>query len=134
MRSLNRVQLIGNLGKNPEVRYTANGSAVANFSLATNESWVGKDGQKNERTEWHNIVAWGKLGEICGEYLSKGRQVYIEGKLTTRAWEDRDGNKRYTTEIKAENMIMLGGQGGDERTVTPGPANEAPPIEDDIPF
>jgi single-strand DNA-binding protein len=134
MRSLNRVQLIGNLGKNPEVRYTANGSAVANFSLATNESWVGKDGQKNERTEWHNIVAWGKLGEICGEYLAKGRQVYIEGKLTTRSWEDRDGNKRYTTEIKAENMIMLGGQGGDERTSTSGPASEAAPIEDDIPF
>ncbi len=134
MRSLNRVQLIGNLGKNPEVRYTANGSAVANFSLATNESWVGKDGQKNERTEWHNIVAWGKLGEICGEYLAKGRQIYIEGKLTTRSWEDRDGNKRYTTEIKAENMIMLGGQGGEERTSAPGPANEAPPIEDDIPF
>ncbi len=134
MRSLNRVQLIGNLGKNPEVRYTANGSAVANFSVATNETWVGKDGQKNERTEWHNIVAWGKLGEICGEYLAKGRQVYIEGKLTTRSWEDRDGNKRYTTEIKAENMIMLGGQGGDNRAVTSGPANEAPPIEDDIPF
>ncbi len=134
MRSLNRVQLIGNLGKNPEVRYTANGSAVANFSLATNESWVGKDGQKNEKTEWHNIVAWGKLGEICGEYLTKGRQVYIEGKLTTRSWEDRDGNKRYTTEIKAENMIMLGGQGGENRALPTGPAGEAPPIEDDIPF
>jgi len=142
MKSLNRVQLIGRLGKNPEVRYTTNGSAVANFSLATNESWTGKDGQKNEKTEWHNIVAWGKLGEICGEYLTKGKQIYIEGRLTTRSWEGKDGNKRYTTEIRAENMIMLGGPGsgsasapGSDHTAT---ENEAPSsastIEDDIPF
>lgn len=149
MKSLNRVQLIGRLGKNPEVRYTANGSAVANFSLATNEVWIGKDGQKNERTEWHNIVAWGKLGEICGEYLVKGKQVYVEGKMTTRAWEDRDGKKRYTTEVRADNLIMLGG-GAQDNAVVPddlsvgdpvrgtgqaGAApNQAPSVEDDIPF
>lgn len=144
MKSLNRVQLIGRLGKNPEVRYTANGSAVANFSLATNETWTGKDGQKNERTEWHNLVAWGKLGEICGEYLTKGKQIYIEGRLNTRSWEDKDGNKRYTTEIRAENMIMLGGPGsGSGAGAGPGSdhtaaEHEAPDgastIEDDIPF
>lgn len=142
MKSLNRVQLIGRLGKNPEVRYTANGSAVANFSLATNESWTGKDGQKNERTEWHNIVAWGKLGEICGEYLTKGKQIYIEGRLTTRSWEDKDGNKRYTTEIRAENMIMLGGPGSgsgsspaSDHIATENEAqSSASTIEDDIPF
>lgn len=135
MKSLNKVQLIGHLGKNPEVRYTASGSAVANFSLATNESWIGKDGQKNEKTEWHNIVAWGKLGEICGEYLTKGKQVYIEGRITTRSWDDRDGNKRYTTEVKADNMIMLGG-GGSSNFSAGSSVAEAPPssIEDDIPF
>ncbi len=132
MKSLNRVQLIGRLGKNPEVRYTANGSSVANFTMATNESWTGKDGQKNEKTEWHNIVAWGKLGEICGEYLTKGKQVYIEGRLTTRSWEDRDGKKRYTTEIKADNMIMLGGPGA-SGTSHAAPENDST-IEDDIPF
>ncbi|MEK6777182.1 MAG: single-stranded DNA-binding protein [bacterium] len=148
MKSLNRVQLIGRLGKNPEVRYTANGSAVANFSLATNETWTGKDGQKNERTEWHNLVAWGKLGEICGEYLTKGKQIYIEGRLNTRSWEDKDGNKRYTTEIRAENMIMLGGPGsgagagagagsgpGSDHTAAEHEAPDgASTIEDDIPF
>ncbi len=135
MKSLNKVQLIGHLGKNPEVRYTASGSAVANFSIATNESWIGKDGQKNEKTEWHNIVAWGKLGEICGEYLTKGKQVYIEGRITTRSWDDRDGNKRYTTEVKADNMIMLGG-GGSSNFSAESSVAEAPPssIEDDIPF
>jgi len=133
MRSLNKVQLIGRLGKNPEVRYTANGAAVANFSVATNETWTGKDGQKGERTEWHRIVAWGKLGEICGEYLSKGRPVYVEGRLTTRSWEDRDGNKRYTTEIRADNIIMLGGPDGGARGEDPAAA-DAPSIEDDIPF
>ena len=135
MKSLNKVQLIGHLGKNPEVRYTSSGSAVANFTMATNETWTGKDGQKNDRTEWHNIVAWGKLGEICGEYLTKGKQVYIEGSMTTRSWEDRDGNKRYTTEVKADNLIMLGGPGsaggGTSETI---PQNENSPIEDDIPF
>jgi len=134
MRSLNMVQLIGRLGKNPEVRYTSSGSAVANFSMATNENWTGKDGQKNERTEWHNIVAWGKLGEICGEYLTKGKQVYIEGRLTTRSWEDRDGNKRYTTEVRADNMIMLGGPGSDNNMKENFSKSEPSSIEDDIPF
>jgi single-strand DNA-binding protein len=134
MRSLNKVQLIGRLGKTPEVRYTANGSAVANFSLATNETWTGKDGQKNERTEWHNIVAWGKLGEICGEYLTKGKQVYIEGRITTRSWDDRDGNKRYTTEVKADNMIMLGGAGSNDAASDSSSDVPAASIEDDIPF
>ncbi|MDX1765176.1 MAG: single-stranded DNA-binding protein [bacterium] len=135
MKSLNKVQLIGHLGKNPEVRYTASGSAVANFSIATNESWIGKDGQKNEKTEWHNIVAWGKLGEICGEYLTKGKQVYIEGRITTRSWDDRDGNKRYTTEVKADNMIMLGGGGSGNFSAESSVSEAAPSsIEDDIPF
>lgn len=134
MKSLNRVQLIGRLGKNPEVRYTSNGSAVANFSMATNETWTGKDGQKNERTEWHNIVAWNKLGEICGEYLTKGKQVYIEGRLTTRSWEDRDGKPRYTTEIVASNMIMLGGAGKDSSASQEFSPKDSSSIEDDIPF
>lgn len=110
-RSLNKVLLIGRLGRDPEVRYTAGSRAVANFSIATDESWKNKDGERQERTEWHRVVAFGKLGEICGEYLSKGKQVYIEGRLQTNEWEDRDGNKRKTTEIIADQMIMLGGRG-----------------------
>ena len=110
-RSLNKVTLIGHLGRDPEVRYTSSGSAVANFSLATNESWRSREGTDEERTEWHKIVAFGKLGEICGQYLAKGRQVYIEGRLQTRDWQDRDGNKRTTTEVVANEMIMLGGRG-----------------------
>jgi len=113
---VNKVILIGRLGGDPEVRYTSNGGAVANFTMATNESWVGKDGQKQEKTEWHRIVAWGKLGEICGQYLAKGRQAFIEGKLQTREWQDKEGGKRYTTEIVAQNVQFLGGQG--ERAAT----------------
>lgn len=114
MAGVNKVILVGNLGRDPEVRYTKAGQAVASFSLATSEKWTGKDGKKEEKTEWHRIVAWGKLGEICGEYLSKGKQVYIEGRLQTREWEDNDGNKKQTTEIVANNMTMLGqvGNGG----------------------
>lgn len=113
MRSINKVILIGNLGTDPEMRHTAGGQAVCNFRIATNESWGGRDGQeKQERTEWHNIVAWGRLAEICNEYLRKGKQVYLEGRLQTRQWEDKDGVKRYTTEIVAQNMMMLGGAGG----------------------
>jgi single-strand DNA-binding protein len=111
MASVNKVILIGNLGADPELRYTATGTAVANFRLATKDFWTGKDGNKEERTEWHRIVAWGRLGEICGEYLAKGKQVYVEGKLQTRSWEDRDGNKRYTTEVLAQVMQMLGSAG-----------------------
>lgn len=111
MASVNKVILIGNLGADPEVRYTPGGQAVANFRIATSESWTDKQGQKQERTEWHKIVAWGKLAELAGQYLSKGRQVYIEGKLQTRQWDDRDGNKRYTTEIQANQVTFLGGRG-----------------------
>ena len=110
--SVNKAILIGNLGSDPEVRYTASGTPVASFSIATNEKWTDKSsGEKKEKVEWHRIVAWGRLGEICGEYLSKGRQVYIEGRIQTRSWDDRDGNKRYTTEIVAQSMTMLGGRG-----------------------
>ncbi|MCB9462139.1 MAG: single-stranded DNA-binding protein [Candidatus Eisenbacteria bacterium] len=113
MRSINKVILIGNLGTDPEIRHTSGGQAVCNFRIATNESWGGRDGQeRQERTEWHNIVAWGRLAEICNEYLRKGKQVYLEGRLQTRQWEDKDGVKRYTTEIVAQNMMMLGGPGG----------------------
>ena len=111
---VNKVILNGRLGQDPEVRYTGNGGAVANFSLASSESWLDKSGQKQERTEWHRIVAWGKLGEICGQYLAKGRQAFIEGRLQTRDWTDKDGNKRYTTEIVAQNVQFLGSPG--ERT------------------
>jgi len=106
---LNKVLLIGRLGKDPEVRYTTTGGSVATFSIATNENWTDKNGQKQERTEWHRIVAWGKLGEICGQYLSKGREAFVEGRLQTREWTDKDGNKRYTTEIVASNVQFLGG-------------------------
>jgi single-strand DNA-binding protein len=112
MASINKVILIGNLGADPEIRYTSNGTAVANFRIATNERWTNQNGEKEERTEWHRIVAFGRLGEICGEYLSKGKPVYIEGRLQTRTWEDRDGNQRTTTEIVATAMQMLGGGGG----------------------
>ena len=107
MASVNKAILVGNLGGDPELRYTPSGTAVANFTLATHEQWKGKDGEKGERTEWHRIVAWSRLGEICGEYLHKGSQVYIEGRIQTRSWEDRDGNKKYTTEIIAQSMQML---------------------------
>src|SRR5210317_386826 len=109
MAGINKVILIGRLGRDPEVRYTPDGTAIANFSIATSEEWKDKGtGEKKERTEWHRIVAFRRLGEICGEYLSKGRQVYIEGRLQTRDWQDKDGNKRYTTEIVASQMQMLG--------------------------
>ena len=102
MASVNKVILVGNLGADPEVRYTAGGSAVANFRIATTEQWTDKSGEKQEHTEWHKIVAWGRLGEICGEYLHKGKQVYVEGRLRTNEWEDRDGNRRFTTEVIAQ--------------------------------
>lgn len=110
--AVNKVMLIGNLGRDPEIRYTTGGQAVANFTLATTEKYTNKAGEKQEDTEWHRIVAWGRLAEICGEYLSKGRMVYIEGSIKTRSWEDKEGNTKYTTEIVARNMQMLGGQGG----------------------
>lgn len=108
MASINKVILIGTLGRDPEVRYMPNGDAVANFSIATSESWKDKSGAKQERTEWHNIVIYRKLAEIAGEYLKKGRPVYIEGRLQTRKWQTKDGQDRYTTEIIADQMQMLG--------------------------
>src|SRR5713226_3738935 len=108
---VNKVILIGNLGKDPEVRYTPGGQAVANFTIATNEAWTDKQGQKQERTEWHRIVVWGKTAENCGEYLSKGRQVYIEGRLQTREWTNKEGAKQYTTEVVANQVLFL--QGGE---------------------
>lgn len=110
--SVNKVILLGRLGQNPEVRYTPSGAAVANFSVATNESWTDKSGQKQERTEWHRVVVWGKLAELCNQYLSKGRQAYIEGRLQTRQWQDKDGQTRYTTEVQAQTVQFLGASSG----------------------
>jgi len=109
---VNKVILIGNLGKDPEVRFTPSGAAVANFNIATNESWTDKSGQKQERTEWHRIVVWGKLAELCGEYLKKGRQCYVEGRLQTREWTDKEAKKNYTTEVVAQSVQFLGGGAG----------------------
>jgi len=131
MAGVNKVILVGNLGRDPEVRYTKNGQAVATFSLATTERWTNKDGEREDKTEWHRIVAWGKLGEICGEYLSKGKQVYIEGRLQTRQWEDNDGDKRSTTEIVANNMVMLGSHSSSQGTEA---YEEGSDDQDDVPF
>ncbi|MEP0546048.1 MAG: single-stranded DNA-binding protein [Rhodothermales bacterium] len=111
-RSVNKVILIGNLGQDPELRYTGSGTAVCNLRLATNESYKDSNGELVEKTEWHSVVAWARLAEICGEYLKKGSQVYFEGSLQTRQWEDKDGQTRYTTEIKAREMMMLDSKGG----------------------
>jgi single-strand DNA-binding protein len=136
--SVNKVILVGKLGADPEVRYTSSGKAICNFSLATDESWTGKDGQKQSKTEWHKIVAWGKLGEVCGEYLKKGNQVYIEGKLQTRVWEDKDGNKRYTTEVVAQSCQFLDSKPSRDKSEKPSTQEDLglPPgmSEDDIPF
>ena len=107
--SVNKVMILGRLGQEPELKYTPSGAAVCNFSLATSENWVDKSGQKQERTEWHRVVVWGKLGELCNQYLAKGRQAFVEGRLQTRQWEDKNGQKRYTTEINATNVQFLGG-------------------------
>lgn len=134
---VNKVILIGNLGADPEVRYTPSGTKVTSFRIATTEKWTGKDGNKQERTEWHNIVTYAKLADVCGEYLSKGKQVYIEGRLQTRSWEDRDGQKRYMTEIIASDMKMLGGRGpgkGAEPAPAGGGGYSGPAPDDDIPF
>jgi len=136
MAGVNKVILIGNLGSDPEMRYTASGTAVAKFSLATSRKFTGKDGQKQEKTEWHRIVAWSKLAEICGQYLGKGKQVMIEGRIEYGSYE-KDGVKHYTTEIVAENMQMLGSPGGRGQEREPEPPFGPPeggPSEDDIPF
>ena len=139
MAGVNKVLLIGRLGRDPELKYTPDGVPVATFSIATSEEWKDKNtGEKQERTEWHRIVAWRRLGEICGEYLRKGSQVYIEGRLQTRSWDDQDGNKRYMTEIIAFKMQMLSSQGGapDRQSAgAPAPMEEPANVpEDDIPF
>ncbi len=111
MSGVNKVILVGNLGANPEMRFTQGGQAVANLRIATTERWTDKSGQKQEATEWHRVVVWGKTAEICGQYLTKGRQVYIEGRIRTRQWQDQQGQKRYSTEIVATSVQMLGGRG-----------------------
>jgi single-strand DNA-binding protein len=113
MAGVNKVILIGNLGRDPELRYTQSGQGVVNFTLATSENWTDKSGERVERTEWHRIVVWGRVGELCAQYLSKGRTVYIEGRIQTREWEDKEGNKRQTTEINAQTVQFLGGPRGD---------------------
>jgi len=141
MASVNKVILVGNLGRDPELRFTPSGTAVANLSVATNDAWTDKAGQKQERTEWHRVVVWGKQAQIAGDYLQKGKQIYVEGSLQTREWNDRDGNKRYTTEVRAQRVVMLGraeGRGMAEGGAEGGPPEiEAPPPgpgDDDIPF
>ncbi len=140
---VNRVILVGRLGKDPEMRYTASGAPVTHFSLATDESWKDQNGERQKRTEWHNIVVWNKLAETCSQYLAKGKMVYIEGRIQTREWDDKDGNKRRTTEIVASDMRMLErksdgapmAEAGGERPAAPAAKPMEPGItDDDIPF
>jgi single-strand DNA-binding protein len=137
MAGVNKVILIGNLGANPEVKYLSNGTTVANFRMATTENRVNRSGEKTAITEWHRIVAFGRLAEICGEYLNKGKQVYIEGRLRTRSWEDKDGNRKWTTEIVAIQMQMLGAAptevSASEKEVEIEPEG-VPGPDDDVPF
>jgi single-strand DNA-binding protein len=151
MGSVNKVILVGNLGRDAELRYTPGGAAVATLNMATTEVWNDKAGQRQEKTEWHRIVLWGKTAESLNEYLTKGKQIYVEGRLQTRQWDDKDGNKRYTTEIRGDRIVLLGGGGGrsgggmtrggsDESMgghtpVSSGPEpSEQPLTDDDIPF
>ena len=147
MGSVNKVILVGNLGRDAELRYTPGGAAVATLNLATTEVWNDKGGQRQEKTEWHRIVLWGKQAESLQEYLTKGKQIYVEGRLQTRQWDDKDGNKRYTTEIKADRITLLGGGGGGRgqsmdrggaAAAVSHPGGDEPPMEpitdDDIPF
>lgn len=129
--SLNKVQLIGHLGADPESRFTTSGSAVTNFTLATNESWRTDDGETKEKTEWHRVVVFGKRAETVAEYMKKGQLVYVEGRLQTRSWEDKDKVKRYTTEILCDNFTMLGRKGEDGGTA---PAQKDTDQDDDLPF
>ncbi|MFH1355767.1 MAG: single-stranded DNA-binding protein [bacterium] len=147
MASVNKAIIVGNLGQDPDIRYTPGGQAVANFSVATTEKWTNKQtGNLDEKTEWHRVVVWGKLAELCREYLHKGRSIYVEGRIQTRTWDDKDGNKRYTTEIVAQQVQFLGRR---DETHTPAPQGQTtqttqstsqesgpPPFdsEDDIPF
>lgn len=139
MSSLNRVTIMGNLGKDPEVRYTQGGDAICNITVATSETWKDKNGEKQEKTEWHRIVFFGRQAEIAGEYLKKGRPVLVEGKLQTRKWTDKDGVEKYTTEIVASNLVLMGGRDDGERSAPSKPAGKpasknAADFDDDIPF
>jgi len=142
---VNKAIIVGNLGKDPEVRFTPDGRAVARFSVATTERWTDQQGQRQERTEWHNVVVWGKQAETCGQYLSKGRQVFVEGSIRSRSYDDKTGAKRYITEIIARDVRFLGGGGGgagrvSDQGFTAPPGEEASPspaateTDDDIPF
>ncbi len=139
MAGVNKVILIGHLGADPEVKFLGSGTQVANFRMATTENRVNRSGEKIAMTEWHRIVAFGRLAEICGQYLNKGKQVYIEGRLRTRSWEDKDGNRRYTTEITATQMQMLGAPGAPvegtfRRRNTDIDHETSPVLDDDVPF
>lgn len=134
MAGINKVILIGNLGKDPELRYTPNSKAVATFSLATTERWKDKEGQFQEKTEWHNIVAWGKQAEICKEYLKKGSSVYVEGRLQHRSYDDKDGNKKYITEIVARSVQMLGRKGDAKEEPVSQDLESSAAEEEDLPF
>ena len=157
MGSVNKVILVGNLGRDAELRYTPGGAAVATINMATTEVWNDKAGQRQEKTEWHRVVLWGKTAESLNEYLTKGKQIYVEGRLQTRQWDDKDGNKRYTTEIRGDRVVLLGGGGGGGRGGGggarggasdsggsgsgggsdfggPAPEGSAPLTDDDIPF
>jgi len=142
--SVNKVILLGNLGKDPDLRYTPSGKAVATFSLATSERWTSQDGQKQENTTWHNIVAWGKQAETMKEYLTKGRQVYIEGRIANRSYEDKEGNKKYISEVVVQSFSFIGNRGssgnGGGQTASAEPVAETAPdagsgqSDDDLPF
>jgi len=134
MASVNKVIVLGNLGKDPDLRHLPNGDAVCNFSLATTESWKDKEGNKQDKTEWHNVVIFRKLAEIAGEYLKKGRPVYIEGRLQTRKWQDKEGKDRYTTEIVADQMQMLGSRDEAKEVAKTSAAANFDDMESDIPF
>ena len=146
MGSVNKVILVGNLGRDAELRYTPGGAAVATLNLATTEVWNDRNNQRQEKTEWHRVVLWGKQAESLQEYLTKGKQIYVEGRLQTRQWDDKDGNKRYTTEIRGDKIVLLGGGGGGRGAAVdrggeaigahpPGPdASSEPLTDDDIPF
>ena len=148
MGTVNKVIIVGNMGRDAEVRYTPGGAPVATLSLATTDVWNDKAGQRQEKTEWHRVVVWGKQAETLAEYLTKGRQIYVEGRLQTRQWDDKDGNKRYTTEIRSDRIVLLGGRGGESgggggdygspRPTSSGGGGPAPGppelTEDDIPF
>ena len=143
MGSVNKVILVGNLGRDAELRYTPGGAAVATINMATTEVWNDKSGQRQEKTEWHRVILWGKTAESLTEYLTKGKQVYVEGKLQTRQWDDKDGNKRYTTEIRGDRVVLLGGGSGggntsrrapNESEALPHETSNEPITDDDIPF